>query len=156
MPLHFELITPERVLFRTEAERVTLPTSEGEITVLPHHAPIVAKLVPGIASLATAQGTEEVAVSGGFIEILEDDHVRVLADTAERGTELDLRVIQEARERAQNLMNNTIHTDDVSYAAAAAALERELARERVARRVHVARGLPTLDAANLPPDENPV
>jgi F-type H+-transporting ATPase subunit epsilon len=156
MPLHFELITPERVLYQTDAERVTLPTTEGDITVLPHHAALVAALAPGVATLVTSAGTEEVAVSGGFIEISEGQRVRVLADTAERGIDLDLSVIQEARERAEQLMNRTIHTDDVSYAAAAAALERELARERVARRAHLKRGIPTLDAAHLPKDANPV
>jgi len=156
MPLHFELVTPERRVFSTEIDQVTLPTADGEITVLPHHLPLVAKLVPGIATLTTNGREEEVAVSGGFIEVIEGNHVRVLADTAERGVELDLSVIESAKARAEQVMKETVRSDDASYAMAAAALERELARERVARRAHAARRVPTLDAANLPPDENPV
>lgn len=156
MSLHVELVTPERILFKTEAERITLPTSEGEITVLPNHAPLVTKLIAGMATLVTQKGTEYVAVSGGFIEIQSDNRVRILADTAERENELDLSAIQTARERAEGVMRETVRSDDTAYAAAAAAVERELARERVARRAHAARRVPTLDAANLPPDENPV
>ncbi|MFA5935295.1 MAG: ATP synthase F1 subunit epsilon [Patescibacteria group bacterium] len=156
MSLHLELVTPERILFSIEAERVTLPTAEGEITVLANHAPLVAKLVAGMMILVTKQGTEEVAVSGGFIEILKDNRVRVLADTAERGEELDLTAITAAKERAEQVMKETVRSDDTAYALAAASLERELAREKVARRAHAARRVPTVDAASLPHDENPV
>lgn len=156
MPIHLELITPERVVFKTDVHQVTLPTAMGEITVLPNHAPLVAALVPGVARLTHDHDEEEVAVSGGFIEILADNVVRVLADTAERGQELDLHTIEEAKARAEKVMKEAVHADDASFAAAAAALERELARYRVARRAHVGKNLPTLDAANLPSDENPV
>ncbi|MEO5927384.1 MAG: ATP synthase F1 subunit epsilon [Patescibacteria group bacterium] len=156
MPLHFELVTPERIVFKTDADRVTLPTAEGEITVLPNHVPLVARLVAGVATLVVGGVEEDVAVSGGFIEIGEGNSVRVLADTAERGTELDISVIEAATERATEVMKNVARTDDNAYAAAAAAMERELARGRVARRVHVSRRIPTLDAANLPHDKNPL
>lgn len=156
MPLHFELVTPERVVFKTDADRITLPTAEGEITVLPHHVPLVARLVAGIAILVVGGVEEEVAVSGGFIEVGEGDKVRVLADTAERGTELDISVIEAAKARAEEVMKNTARTDDKAYAFAAAALERELAREKVARRARTARRVPTLDKSSLPHDENPV
>lgn len=156
MPIHLELITPERVVFKTDVDQVTLPTAMGEITVLPNHSPLVATLVPGVARLKNSQGEEEVAVSGGFIEILQDNVVRVLADTAERGHELDLHTIEEAKARAEKVMKEAVHSDDASFAAAAAGLERELARYRVARRAHGSKGNPILDAANLPSDENPV
>lgn len=154
--MHFELITPERVVFREEARQVTLPTAEGEITILPHHVPLVAALVSGVIQLKKESGDEEIAVSGGFIEVTGDERVRVLADTAERGKELELSVIEEAKKRAEKLMQETIHRDDASFAAAAAALERELARYRVAKKYHAPRHVPTMDAANLPPNENSV
>lgn len=156
MPLHFELVTPERIVFKTDADRITLPTAEGEITVLPHHVPLVARLVAGIATLVVGGVEEEVAVSGGFIEVGEGDNVRVLADTAERGVELDISVIEAAKIRAEEVMKNVAQTDDNAYAMAAASLQRELAREKVARRARAGRRVPTLDAANLPHDENPV
>jgi len=132
--IHFELITPERVLFREDVDAVTLPTVEGEITILPHHIPLVAKLVAGIARLKRGDVTEEVAVSSGFIDVRDGAHVRVLADTAERGHELDVAAIEEAKKRAEKVMKEAVRSDDVSYAAAAALLERELARYTVARK----------------------
>lgn len=156
MPLHFELVTPERIVFKTDADRITLPTTEGEITVLPNHVPLVARLVAGVATLVVGGVEEDVAVSGGFIEVGEGNAVRVLADTAERGTELDVSAIEAAKQRAEEVMKNTARSDDNAYAAAAAALERELAREKVFRRSRASRRVPTLDAASIPRDENPV
>ena len=153
--IHFELVTPERVVFKQEIDAVTLPTSEGEITVLPGHIPLVASLTAGIARLKKGNVEEDVAVSGGFIEIQTGDMVRVLADTAERGIELDLKTIEEAKARAEKVMSETARTDDVGFAMAAAALERELARYRVARK-HTGRTAPTIDRSSLPHDENTI
>jgi F-type H+-transporting ATPase subunit epsilon len=156
MTIHFELVTPERVLYREEVDEVTLPTSEGEITILQNHIPLVASLVAGVASIKKNDATEDIAVSGGFIEVQKGNTVRVLADTAERGHELDLSVIEQAKQRAENVMKETVRTDDAAYAAAAAALERELARYKVARKRRGAAHAPIIDLANLPSDKNPV
>ena len=140
MPLQFELVTPERVVFQEEVDEVTLPTSEGEISVLPNHIPLVATLVAGVAKLKRATGVEEVAISGGFIEIQKGNKVRVLADSAERGAELDLKTIEEAKNRAEKVMKETSRKDEAAYGLAVAAMERELARYQVARRHHTNRG----------------
>jgi len=132
-----------------------LPTAQGEITILPGHISLVAALVPGIARLKAGGREEEVAVSGGFIQVGKD-RVRVLADTAERGEELDLSVIEEAKQRAEKVMKEAVRLDDNSYAAAMAAMGRELARYKLAQRRHAPRTAPTVDKASLPPDENPV
>lgn len=153
--IHFELVTPERVVFRQEVDQVTLPTMEGEVTIMSGHIPMVAALKAGIAHLKKGTGEEDVAVSGGFIEVRAGNNVRVLADTAERGIELDLKVIEEAKQRAEKVMNETSRRDDVQYTMAAASLERELARYKVARK-HAGRLAPTIDKATLPNDENPV
>ncbi|MFA5185478.1 MAG: ATP synthase F1 subunit epsilon [Patescibacteria group bacterium] len=154
--LKFELITPERVLYRQEAERVSLPTATGEITVLPGHIGLVAALVPGIARLTVNGKSEEVAVSGGFIQVGKDS-VRVLADTAERGEELDISVIEDAKKRADKVMKEAVRLDDNSYAAAIAGMEREMARYKLAiKRRHSPKGTPTIDKSALPQDENPV
>lgn len=134
MPLTIELITPERNVLSETADSVTIPTRMGEITVLPHHIPLVTILEPGELTVRK-DGTESyLAVSGGYLEVLPGSVMRILADTAERAEELDVAKIEEARERARRIMQEKIHTDDVAYAAAAAALERELARLKVARR----------------------
>lgn len=153
--LKLKLVTPERVLFEEEAASVTLPTSEGEITVLPKHEDLVAVLKPGVAKLTRPNGAvEDIAVSGGFIQIAAG-LVTVLADTAERGEELTLDAIKAAQERAAELMKQTKFADDASYASAAAAMEREMARYRTAVRHHARRGLPISERANLPSDKNP-
>ncbi len=140
--INFELVTPERTLFREIIEEVTLPTAEGEITVLTHHAPLVAVLVPGVARLKLKSGHEEVAVSGGFIQV-GNNVVRVLADTAERATELDLSAIEAAKARAEQVMKEADRQDEKAYAMAAAGLERELARYRVAMKHRHAHGTKT-------------
>ncbi|MBU2509191.1 MAG: ATP synthase F1 subunit epsilon [Patescibacteria group bacterium] len=147
MSLTFELVTPERVVFSQEIDQVTLPTRQGEITILPNHIPLVAALIPGVAHLKKGQSEEDVAVSGGFIEISADNHVRVLADTAERGIELDLSIIEEAKARAEKVMQETVRTDDESFAAAAIALERELARYKVAIKHRGSKKVPIIDQA---------
>ena len=149
MPIHFELVTPERTLFREEVDEVTLPTADGEITILPNHIPLVASLVAGVAHYRKGTQEEDIAVSGGFIEIQAGSNLRVLADTAERGHELNISVIEDAKKRAEDVMKNTARTDDTAYAAAAAGVKRELARYKVAQKHRKG-------SANLPHDENPV
>jgi F-type H+-transporting ATPase subunit epsilon len=138
--LHFTLVTPERVLFEEEAASVTLPTIEGEITVLPKHIPLVAVLVPGVAKLVRTDGKiEDIAVSNGFIQI-GNDQVKVLANTAERGEELTLEAIKIAEDRARALMREAKSKGEQSYASAAAVLERELARYKTVTRHHARKG----------------
>ncbi len=130
--LHFELTTPERVVFKQDVDQITLPTMDGEITILPQHIPLVAQLVPGVATLKREGEAEEVAVSGGFIQVDGKDNVTVLADTAERGENLSLEDIEKAKQRAEEVMKNAARGDDESFARAAAEMERELARYKVA------------------------
>ncbi len=132
--IYFQIATPERIVFEAPAaEQVTLPTTMGQITVLPDHLPLVATLIPG--ELWVKVGGEEVsmAVSGGFIEVGEG-RVVVLADTAERAEELDEKRADEARARAHELMQQQRTAESTDYAALAAKLEKELARLHVARK----------------------
>lgn len=152
--IHFELVTPERILYKQDVDAVTLPTTMGEVTMYPDHAPLVATLVPGVARIVHGALEEDIAVSGGFIEMRAGSQLRVLADTAERGHELDLSVIEQAKARAEKVMKEAVHQDDAAYAHAAAAMERELARYKVARK-HATGGVPTIDRSSLPHDENP-
>ncbi len=143
MALHFKLVTPDRVLLDAEVSSVSLPTPEGEITVLHHHIPLATLLVPGIIHIKQSGGEDEVAVSGGFVEVKRDGTVLVLADTAERGQELELSTIEEAKNRAKAVMSHAARQDDEAFALAAAALERELARYRVASKHRASRRTPS-------------
>lgn len=132
--ISIELITPERVVFSQEADSITIPTKSGEITVLPGHVPLVSTLASGALTIM-ASGTESnVAVGGGFIEVLPGSKILVLADFAERAEELDLEAVEAAHKRAEDALREKRFADDVSSAAAIAALEREFARVKVARR----------------------
>ena len=133
--MKFKIATPERIMLETEVESVTLPTTLGEITVLPHHIPLVANLVPGEIRYNLANKENFFAVSGGVIEVKRGDQVVVLADAAEFGHEIDLQKAVQARLEAQKLMSQT-HKSDKSYADAAAWLERSQARVKVAKKHH--------------------
>lgn len=132
MHLQFKIVTPERVVFEDTVDAVVLPTVEGEITILPHHIPLVTLLRAG--EVRIKKGTDEIplAVSGGVIEV-DGQKVVVLADTAERADELEEEKIEKARVAAQKLMEEKRH-DAEGFAEASAMLERELARLKVVRR----------------------
>jgi F-type H+-transporting ATPase subunit epsilon len=128
--IKFEIATPERVVLKQEIISITAPTQSGEITILPDHIPLVSILKPGVVEVKLADGEIEIiAVSGGFIEVLKDKIV-ILADSAEKGAELDETQIIEAKKRAEEAKEkakNEVHYD---WSAVAAKLEVEMARER--------------------------
>ena len=68
--IKLQLTTPERKVFEDEVDQITLPTKDGEITVLPHHIPLVSILVPGMATIIKDGVESYLAVSGGFIAAL--------------------------------------------------------------------------------------
>jgi len=142
--IKFKIITPERTVFESEVSQVTLPVSEGEVTILPSHRPYIASLESGEIVLKTnTSGIEEetsLVVSGGFIEFNENSLI-VLADTAERAEEIDLKRAEEARARAEELKKNRIDMDETDYARVAAAIQKESARIRVAQKHYTRRGI---------------
>ena len=132
MTLHFEIVTPEKVVLKQEALQVTVPTKQGEITVLPNHIPLVASLMPGVIEIMkTDRSLDTMAVSGGFIEVLPDKVV-ILADTAERAADIDEARAEEARQRAEKLMAEK--REDVDFSAVQAKIAKELARVKAVRR----------------------
>lgn len=132
--IKFEIATPERKVFEDEVKEVTLPTVDGEITVLPDHSPLVSFLRPGVIVLKKKSGGRDVAfVSGGFVEVLRN-RIIVLADAAERAEELDEAKVEEARRRAEEAMKTARREDIKEFAEISARLERELARERALKK----------------------
>lgn len=132
--INFSITTPEREVYKDTVDSITLPTMMGEITILPHHIPLVAALVSGTVMVRKAGAEQYLAVSGGFIEVRGGNEVVVLADTAERAEELEVEAIEAARERARKVLEEKKDREDVAFVDAAAALERELARLKVARK----------------------
>jgi len=138
--IKFEIVTPERIVFSREIVQVIVPTTSGEITVLPDHIPLVSVLKPGVLEIKEADGKMEImAVSGGFLEVLSGKIV-VLADTAERAEELDEKRIEEAHRRAEERKKEAVEADDIQFANIAAQLEKELARMKALNRWRRLRG----------------
>jgi F-type H+-transporting ATPase subunit epsilon len=86
--LHFEFVSPERVLFSGDVDQVDLPGAEGDMGILPLHAPIVTVLRPGVVTIISQGRREEVVVVGGFAE-MSPAGLTILADRAEARADFD-------------------------------------------------------------------
>jgi len=127
--LKFEIVTAERVVYSEEVDAVIAPGSQGELGILPSHAPLLTTLKPGM--LTVRHGGEEQAmfVNGGFLEVMQDKVV-VLADVAERAEEIDVAKAEEAKRQAEESLRKSASAIDI--AAAEAALRRSLMQLKVA------------------------
>ena len=130
--LTVELITPDRVVYEGPADAVSLPTPDGEITVLPHHIPLISLVAPGMIVVRKAGEEQIFAVSRGVIEV-DGMHLRLLVDTADRAEELEEAAVERAKAAAEKLMSEK-RRDAEGFAEATAVLEKELAKLRVVRR----------------------
>lgn len=127
--MHVEVVTAERELYSGEASLVSAPGSEGRLGILPHHAAILALLAPGELRVELNGEEEPIFVSGGFIEVFENN-VTVLADTAEHAEEIDQARAEAARRRAEQRLADAQTNQE--RAELQSALERAVNRLRVA------------------------
>jgi F-type H+-transporting ATPase subunit epsilon len=134
MPLLLEIVTPERLAYSDTVDAVTLPGSEGELGVLPHHAPLVSMLGLGELRIRKGGNEESFAIAGGFLQVLPD-RVVVMAETADMASEIDLDRAEEARREAERALATGFH-EAADLASARAALQQALLRIRVAERRH--------------------
>ena len=98
--LSLEVATPERELVREQVSDVQVPGKEGYMGILPGHAPLLGLLGIGTLTYVSDGRKRYLSIHGGFVEVLED-HVRVLADVAERAEEIDVQRARAALQRAQ-------------------------------------------------------
>ncbi len=138
--IKFKVVTPERTVFQDEIDQVTLPTTDGEVTVLPNHMPYITVLGSGEIALKKDGQESTLAVSGGFVEFNKNEMV-ILADMAERAEEIDLQMAEAAKKRAEETMKQKITMDESEYALVAAAIEKESARIKVAKKHHSKKGI---------------
>ncbi|HEV7655686.1 MAG TPA: F0F1 ATP synthase subunit epsilon [Mycobacteriales bacterium] len=119
--VHVELVSVERLLWSGDATMVIARTTEGELGVLPGHAPLLGELAPGGVVRVQQEGGEELvfAVHGGFLSVTEDG-VSILAEVAEQADEIDVGRAQQALEQARSAGED----DDEAAAAASRALSR--------------------------------
>lgn len=128
-----EIVTQERQLYTADdVQMVLAPGVSGQLGILPHHAPLLTALDEGVMQVRRAGGKEDTfAIHGGFMEVLPD-RVTVLADIAEHAEEIDVARAEEARQRAEALMQQRYEGQD--YQHVEAAMRRSLIRLKVARR----------------------
>ncbi len=130
----FKIVTPDGITYDDMIESVTIPTETGEITILEHHTTIVSVLRAGELQVHKKDQDVSIAVSGGVVEVRETGDVYVLADTAERAEHIDVERAEIARKRAEELLAQAQHADDIDFARIQAAIEKELARIHVGKK----------------------
>lgn len=132
------IITPERIIYQCDdARELNIPTMAGRIGILSDHAPLLSLLKPGelrVLRHGESDYVVRMAVSQGVIDVKHTGDVVVLADTAEHAEDIDTARAEEARARAQALLDTKEHLSSEDYARASAQLEKEIVR------IHVANG----------------
>ena len=140
MPMMLEIITAERQVFSDEVDMVVAPGIDGQLGILPRHAPLMTMLKPGELTVRKA-GEEDmyVAVSGGFMEVL-GNRVSILADACERSDEIDEERAQQAVQRAQERLAS--RREDMELERVMASLRRAQVRVDLVRRRRLRGGQP--------------
>ena len=126
-----EIVTAERMVYSDDVSTLIAWGVEGQLGILPHHAPLMTMLQPGDLLIRKDKEEEFFALSGGFLEV-RPDKVIILADACERADEIDLARAEEAKKRAQETMKAAPLSADA--AVAEAALRRSIARLKAAER----------------------
>jgi F-type H+-transporting ATPase subunit epsilon len=126
-----EVVTAERMVFSDDVNMIVAWGAEGQLGILPHHAPLMTMLRPGDLLIRKGNEEEYLAISGGFLEV-HPDKVLILADACERAEEIDVSRAEAAKRRAEDMLK--ARPPEVDAAAAEAALRRSLARLKVAER----------------------
>lgn len=129
--LKLEIVTVERTVFSDDVNAVVAWGVEGQLGILPHHAPLMTMLQPGDLLIRKDKEEQYLAISGGFLEV-RPDKVIILADACERVEEIDVARAEEAKIRAEEILKT--RPPDVDTVAIEAALRRSLARLKVAER----------------------
>jgi F-type H+-transporting ATPase subunit epsilon len=133
MPIRCEIVSQDRTVYEGDADIVVLPGTDGEMGILPHHAPLLTTLKFGLIKIRTRSEEQVFTVAGGVAEI-QPTIVTVLADAAENVMEIDVARAETARKRAAEALSS-VKTEDVdAYLALEAALRRSNLRLEAAKR----------------------
>ena len=129
--MRLDIITAEKLVYSDEVSSVVAPGSAGQLGILPNHAPLLTSLKPGELKVLKEGEESNIAVSGGFLEVLQNV-VTILADTAERAEDIDFERAEAAMKRAQDKVNSS--DSDMDLEKAIQALKRSQARVYVSKR----------------------
>jgi len=129
--LHLKIVTPEKLIFDEEVSQVNVSTDMGQIGILPNHANLMAQLAPGELIIKKAGKEDSMAIGGGFLQVA-DNVLTVMTDLATYAQDIDEKVVEEAKKRAEQALSQTL--SDEEYAETLANLEKSLVQLRIKRR----------------------
>jgi F-type H+-transporting ATPase subunit epsilon len=124
MKLLLKIITQEQELLRQEVDSVSIPTVDGEITVLPHHIPLFTRIKVGEVIYRDKGQEYSVVVAHGFTDVSPDSTVTIMTDSAVRSADIDILKAEEAKRRAEEAMAQKL--DERDFVLAEAALRKAL------------------------------
>jgi len=131
--LHLQIVTPEKSVYDDEVDQVTLPTTTGQITVLPHHTDLVTQIKPG-EIIFKKHNKETIMASGfGFAQVAKDS-IKVLVDLAAPEEEIEEKKIEEAKKKAEEALKQKHLLSEEEYVTAAANLQKALVQLKIKRR----------------------
>ncbi len=131
MTLHIKVATPEKEILSEEVDEIVVPTTTGELSILPEHVALLTQLTPGEMQIKKGNKIEHLVVEGGFLEV-GNNTVTVLADYAVFGKDISESEAQKAKERAEKAMKEK--KSDVDFAMAEAEFRRAILELKVAKR----------------------
>ncbi|NYT52712.1 MAG: F0F1 ATP synthase subunit epsilon [Candidatus Vesicomyosocius endoextente] len=130
--IHVDVVSATESLYSGEVLCVFAPASTGELGIYPKHTALLSILKPGEVRIETDKGIDSIYISGGIVEV-QPDVVTIFSDTAIRANDLDEFKALEAKQRAQDEMDNSIDTQDIS--AIQAALSESMAQLQMINKI---------------------
>mgnify|MGYP001613393958 FL=1 len=115
MNLTLEIITPEKVVYKDDVDEVVAPTINGEIAILPSHVDLLTQVSPGELIVKKGSSQQYLAITGGFLEV-SDNKISILADYAIKAQDIEVARAQEAKRRAEKLMEEKTSDNDLKIA----------------------------------------
>jgi F-type H+-transporting ATPase subunit epsilon len=138
MPIRCEIVSQDRMVFEGDADMVLIPGSQGEMGILPNHAPLLSTLKYGVLRVRIKDREELFTVAGGVVEV-QPDLITVMADAAENVNEIDIGRAEAARRRAEELLKQGPPADSDAYSKIEAALRRSTLRLEAVKRYRSSR-----------------
>lgn len=133
MPIHCEIISQDKVVYSGDVDEVVLPGIQGEFGVLPNHSPILSMLQYGVITIKKDHEEQYFTVAGGIAEVTPRQ-INILADASENVEEIDVQRAEEARKRAEVMLQEGSQTSKDNYASIQNALRRSRLRVDAVRR----------------------
>ena len=131
MTFSFEIITPEKIVFQDEVNEVIVPTTTGEVSILPYHATLLSQIAPGELIIKKDNKQHSLAITGGCLDV-NNNKVHILADYAVRSEDIEIAKAQEAHKRAEKAMQEK--GTDQDFAMAEAQFRRAILELKVAHK----------------------